>query len=218
MDAASAADGLVPQCMVMGQNGRRLLAEAGDPADGRNAPFLRTREPRPVSRSKPSRAPPRFLFTGNETNSERLFRVPNTSALCEGCVRSLRCARRAGGGESAAGRDQGSGLLSRARFQAGKGIELRFRLSAESESAPIDFDAVFAQRIAETNLFYGMDEKSPPALANRPPGRRRSVVVEAVLSLRGAGMAGRRSRSSRAAGRSAGTAATANGSTSTIAT
>ena len=50
------------------------------------------------------------------------------------------------------------------RFQAGKGIELRFRLSAESESGPVDFDAVFAQRIQETNLFYGVDDSSPAAL------------------------------------------------------
>ena len=38
-------------------------------------------------------------------------------------------------------------LITASEIAAGAGIELRFRLSANDESDPIDFDAVFHERI-----------------------------------------------------------------------
>ncbi len=107
--------------------------------------------------------PERFLFTENETNHERLFQTANRTPYVKdafdrfvvqgetGAVNPAQCGTKVA-------------PYYRQEIPAGKGIELRFRLSAESESGPVDFDAVFARRIEETNLFYGVDDTSPVAL------------------------------------------------------
>ncbi len=107
--------------------------------------------------------PEQFLFTENETNYERLFQTPNRTPYVKDAFDRFVVQ-----GESGAVNPAQCGTkvapYYRQEIQAGKGIELRFRLSAESESGPIDFDAVFAQRIQESNLFYGVDDTSPPSL------------------------------------------------------
>jgi hypothetical protein len=107
--------------------------------------------------------PERFLFTDNETNHERLFQTPNRSPYVKDAFDRFVVQ-----GESAAVNPAQNGTKVAPYYYeeipAGKGIELRFRLSAERESGPVDFDAVFAQRIQETNLFYGIDDSSPAAL------------------------------------------------------
>jgi hypothetical protein len=106
---------------------------------------------------------PLFLFTGNETNSEKLYQFPNRTPYVKDAFD-----RYVVHGQHGAVNPQQVGTKAAAyyaeRIDAGTGIELRFRLRAESETADIDFDALFEQRISETNLFYGMDDDSPPAL------------------------------------------------------
>jgi hypothetical protein len=107
--------------------------------------------------------PERFLFTENETNHELLFQSPNRTPYVKDAFHRFVVQ-----GESAAVNPAQTGTkvapYYRQEIPAGKGIELRFRLSAERENGPVDFDGVFAQRIQETNLFYGVDESSPAGL------------------------------------------------------
>jgi len=107
--------------------------------------------------------PREFLFTGNETNFERLYNVPNAKPYVKDAFH-----RYVVGGEHEAIDPQQAGTKAAAHYReeipAGKGIELRFRLSAENQRAEISFDDIFAQRIRETNLFYGTDESAPAAL------------------------------------------------------
>ena len=105
------------------------------------------------------------------------------------------------------------------RIEAGKGIELRFRLQRGKRSRSNRFRRTFSRSAsAKRTSSTGSNADSPAALADRAAGGGRAVVVEAVLSLCGAAVAGRRSGPSPASGRSAGTAATTSGSTSTTAT
>jgi hypothetical protein len=106
---------------------------------------------------------PQFLFTGNETNFERLYQSPNRAPYVKDAFD-----RYVVHGERDAVNPQQVGTKAAAyyaeRIEAGKGIELHFRLRAESQSSAIDFDATFAQRIGETNVFYGMKADSPAEL------------------------------------------------------
>ena len=109
-----------------------------------------------------SRAP-QFLFTGNETNFERLFHVPNPTLYVKDAFD-----RYVVHGEHGAVNPKHFGTKAAAYYReeipAGGGIELCFRLSAAAETGEINFDEIFAQRIRETNLFYRTEENSPPAL------------------------------------------------------
>ena len=107
--------------------------------------------------------PERFLFTENETNHERLSGAQNGSPYVKDAFHRYVIAQ-----ETGAVNPEHSGTKAAAYYRemipAGKGIELKFRLHTEKESGPVDFDAVFAQRIAETNEFYGFNEKAPAIL------------------------------------------------------
>jgi hypothetical protein len=107
--------------------------------------------------------PDRFLFTENETNQELLFGTPNRTAYVKDAFHRLITH-----GESGAVNPEPFGTkvapYYRRVIPAGEGIELRFRLSAGSESTPIDFDGIFGDRIREANLFYGVDETSHAGL------------------------------------------------------
>lgn len=106
---------------------------------------------------------PQFLFTGNETNFERLYQYPNGKPYVKDAFD-----RYVVHGDHDAVNPRQEGTKAAAyyteRIEAGQGIELHFRLRAESETAAVDFDAMFAQRISETNLFYGMTADSPAEL------------------------------------------------------
>jgi hypothetical protein len=105
--------------------------------------------------------PSRFLFTENETNYERLYNVPNPGPYVKdafdrfvvhsdlGAVNPVQT-----GTKAAAYYDE--------KIPSGQSIELRFRLCAEEEAGPVDFDAVFRERIRETDLFFERAEGSPP--------------------------------------------------------
>jgi hypothetical protein len=107
--------------------------------------------------------PERFLFTENETNHERLFQSPNRSPYVKDAFDRFVVQ-----GESGAVNPAQSGTkvapYYRLEIPTGGNVELKFRLSAERESGPIDFDAVFSQRIQEADEFYGVDDKSGAAL------------------------------------------------------
>jgi hypothetical protein len=107
--------------------------------------------------------PDRFLFTDNETNCERLFQIANRSPYVKdafdrfvvqnetGAVNPDQCGTKAA-------------AYYKVELEAGEQMEWKFRLSSEHETPPIDFDAVFAQRRAEADEFYGTDGDAPAAL------------------------------------------------------
>jgi hypothetical protein len=107
--------------------------------------------------------PAQFLFTGNETNLERLFQTPNRTPYVKDAFDRFILH-----GESGAVNPNQTGTKAgayyRVEIEAGKGIELNFRLSSEKETPALDFDAVFNQRKQEMDRFYGIDENSPAAL------------------------------------------------------
>jgi len=101
--------------------------------------------------------PDTFLFTENETNFERLFGTPNAGPYVKDAFHRYVIQ-----GEKGAVNPKGTGTkvapYYRVEIAAGQGREFRFRLSAEEETGPLDFDAVFAERMLETDLFYGFEE------------------------------------------------------------
>ncbi|MFL6160805.1 MAG: MGH1-like glycoside hydrolase domain-containing protein [Jatrophihabitantaceae bacterium] len=98
---------------------------------------------------------PAALVTGNETNDERIFGVPNsTSYLKDGIDRYVVH------GETAAVNPAGVGTKAAfdypLRIPAGGSSTVRLRLSQGESAAPFaDFDEVFAARRAEADEFYG---------------------------------------------------------------
>ena len=103
--------------------------------------------------------PDEFLFTDNETNTERLYGLHNSNPYVKDAFD-----RYVVHGEHGAVNPAKTGTKTaayyRVEIRAGGHIELRFRLSGEGEKPPIDFDAVFTERILETDLFYGFDPES----------------------------------------------------------
>jgi len=107
--------------------------------------------------------PDRYLFTENETNFERLFGAPNRTPYVKDAfhrfvVEDVKSAVNP--------HQEGTKAAAYYRLDVpgGQGIELKFRLSAEKESGPVEFDAVFAHRLKEANEFYGLDEHAPEPL------------------------------------------------------
>ena len=163
---------------------------------------------------------PSFLFTDNETNTRRLYGVPNAGyakdAFHERVVNeNVRAVNPSHEGTKAA-------AWYRLDVPAGGSVEIRTRLAKQAHPKPFaDFDATFAERVREADEFYAEVQhdlarrRSPPGAA---PGVRRNDLEQAVLLLRRAGMAeGRRDTDSRRR-RSASTAATGNGTISTTPT
>jgi hypothetical protein len=106
--------------------------------------------------------PRQFLFTCNETNAETLYNSPSASRYVKDAFHRFVVH-----GETDAVDPGKTGTKAAAYYleeiAAGKGVELRFRLRSAYETGKIDFDAVFEQRIRETDLFYGVDGTAPPA-------------------------------------------------------
>ncbi|MES1258477.1 MAG: glucosidase [Acidobacteriota bacterium] len=100
--------------------------------------------------------PDEFLFTDNETNTERLYQCPNASPYVKDAFH-----RYVIHGDRGAVNPAKTGTKTAAYYRveiaAGACLELRFRLSAEGENNPAGFDALFAERILEADLFYGFD-------------------------------------------------------------
>ncbi|MDD5200258.1 MAG: hypothetical protein PHC88_10710 [Terrimicrobiaceae bacterium] len=107
----------------------------------------------------PDGAAPAFLFTENETNTERLFHVPNAHPFVKDAFHDAVV-----GGRAEAVNPAQTGTKAAAhyalRVPAGGEVVLRLRLRAEAaadkEAPPFDasFDDIFAVRIAEADEFY----------------------------------------------------------------
>jgi hypothetical protein len=107
--------------------------------------------------------PDRFLFTDNETNLERLYQTPNrTPYVKDGFGRFVVQSEE--GAVNPAHEGTKAAAYYRVEVPAAGSIELRFRLVAAEESALIDFDDTFNQRIAETDEFYEIKENSPKGM------------------------------------------------------
>ncbi|MDE2292592.1 MAG: glucosidase, partial [Elusimicrobia bacterium] len=105
----------------------------------------------------PDGAPPRLAFTENETNSQRLYGVPNAAP----CVKDAFHDWLVGGREDALS-PEAAGTKAAAHYRlsvpAGGSATLRLRLRAEAEGRTLpfseEFDEVFALRRAEADAFH----------------------------------------------------------------
>ncbi len=127
----------------------------------------------------PAGRTPEVLFTENETNTLRLFGVPNYTPYTKDAFHEYLIK-----GNAAAISDQGRGTKAAPHYLlkiAGGGqAQVRLRLHAESEGvrAPFDgFEEVFAQRRAEADAFY--HKIIPQGL----PPRARAVARQAYAGL-----------------------------------
>ena len=124
----------------------------------------------------PNHSPVNLLFTENETNAERLYRVPNPSpyvkdGIHEALVHGFRDRVNA---------QRGSKLAAHANAIVAPGgsftVEVRF--TAEPLDDPFaDFDTIFTTRIAETDEFY--NAAHPPQLTDD----ERAVLRQAFAGL-----------------------------------
>ncbi|HEY4184633.1 MAG TPA: glucosidase [Polyangia bacterium] len=124
--------------------------------------------------------PPRFLFTDNETNAERLFQSPSRTRFVKDAFH-----RHVVNGEAEAVNPAGFGTKAAAWYTldlaAGQQQVIRCRLRAEGQDAPAPldsaFDRMFEQRKAEADRFHGDQRDS----ALTPDERR--VVRQSDASL-----------------------------------
>jgi Glycosyl hydrolase family 63 C-terminal domain len=110
-----------------------------------------------------------WLFTGNETDFARLDCGSNTTSYVKNAFH-----RYVIGHDPAAVNPAGSGTKAAALYRndiaPGATVELRLRLRAASETNTVTsdaFDAMFAQRIAEADLFHGFSNE-PGAQPTQP--------------------------------------------------
>ncbi len=97
---------------------------------------------------------PILLFTENDTNTERLFHMPNASPYVKDSINDA-VAR----GQSGRVNPERVGTKAAAHYRAtvapGEAFTVRTRFSIGRKNEPFeDFDAVFEQRIAEADEFY----------------------------------------------------------------
>jgi hypothetical protein len=110
--------------------------------------------------------PLEWIFTDNETDFERLHRGTNASPWVKDAFH-----RYVIGGDPAAVNPAKMGTktaaLYRTELAPGATHEIRMRLRLSGDAEAVDFDAVFAQRIAEADLFHGFscDPKEPAPLS-----------------------------------------------------
>ena len=110
--AARAADALVPQRVVVGRRCRPAGAAAGRRGDaGERDQGRRIRSW--ASGTSTAKGTAALLFTENETNTERLFGVPNRTPYVKDGINNYVVHGRDGRGESGEEGDEGGGALSR---------------------------------------------------------------------------------------------------------
>jgi hypothetical protein len=110
--------------------------------------------------------PAEWLFTENETDFTALFGADHTAINASRWVKDA-FHRYIVKGESGAVNRANSGTKTAALYKAtlapGESIEICMRLHPPGESRAIDFDAIFAQRIAEADQFHGFPFEAPPS-------------------------------------------------------
>ncbi|MCA1581736.1 MAG: glucosidase [Acidobacteria bacterium] len=125
----------------------------------------------------PDPAPASLLFTENETNTERLFGVPNPTPFVKDAFHAAVV-----GGRADAVNPERTGTKAALRYSleipAGQEVRLRLRLSSGVPAGiGDDFDAVFAGRIREADAFW--KSRIPDALT----GEERTVARQAYAGL-----------------------------------
>ena len=103
--------------------------------------------------------PERFLFTDNETNSEKISGTPNSNPFVKDAFHRFVVN---GEKEAVSALEAGTKAAAyyRVNIPAGKSVEYKFRLTSVKERGKLDFDKVFASRLAEADSFYGTDSNS----------------------------------------------------------
>ena len=151
---------------------------------------------------------PPFLFTENETNFERLFKISNQGRPVKDAFHEFVIGGKKGGRQRAPRRHQGRAAITSSSVPAGEERVVRLRLFAESQAPATpfgaDFDRVFGDRIRDTNEFYDAHLESDmlPEAKNIARQAYAGLLVEqAVLSLLGEGVADGRSGAASAAAR-----------------
>jgi len=95
------------------------------------------------------------LFTENDTNTERLFGVPNTSPYVKDAFHDVIVGKRR---NLLKGKTSGSkaGIVSVREIASGGSQMFKLRLTNERKETPFDekFDALFGERIGEADEFY----------------------------------------------------------------
>ncbi len=160
---------------------------------------------------------PQFLFTGNETNFERLYQFPNKTPYVKDAFD-----RYVVHGEHGAVNPEQVGTKAAAyyaeRIEAGKGIELRFRLRAEGETAAIDFDATFRAADRRDEPLLRNERRLARGASDRAPGGGRTACGRSSFITSRCCSGWKAIRPIPRRRRSAGMAATTSGNTSTTAT
>ncbi|MBZ0309782.1 MAG: glucosidase, partial [Anaerolineae bacterium] len=102
-----------------------------------------------------SEGTPAALFTENETNTERLFGVPNSTPYVKDAFHDVIVRGMYG---LLKGRNSGtkSALIYRFRLEAGTSATVRLRLAGKKLPLPFsrDFNEIFSRRISEADEFY----------------------------------------------------------------
>jgi hypothetical protein len=107
-----------------------------------------------------------FLFTDNETNTHRLYGLPNT-----GYVKDAFHERIVGGNDAAVNPAL-AGTKAAAEYRrdvpAGRSVQIRSRLAKQLHSQPFaEFDATFAARLREADEFYDEVQHDLPDVDRR---------------------------------------------------
>ena len=110
--------------------------------------------------------PAEWLFTENETDFARVDGGTNASPWVKDAFHRYVVERNAGA-VNPSGRGTKAALVYRTELAAGASTEIRLRLRADGEAGAVDFDAVFAWRIAEADLFHGFSSATEPTVAMR---------------------------------------------------
>jgi hypothetical protein len=97
---------------------------------------------------------PKFLFTENESNNERLYHFPNASPYVKDGINEAVV----NGNKNAVNPDQNgtkAGICYQLEIPAGESRVIRIRLSKKIKTNALDnFDQIFDQRISEADQFY----------------------------------------------------------------
>jgi len=160
------SDGYWPRPRLVGQPDRSIIAE--------HAALGRYR----LSLDPPADRMPTLLFTENESNTQRLWGIPNAQPYVKDAFNEAVVDRRTEA-VNPAGVGTRAAMHLLAEIPAGDRLELRLRLAAEAEPAGQapksaafggEFGAVFERRIAECEAFHAA--RDPAGLVE---GERRVV-------------------------------------------
>ena len=114
--------------------------------------------------------PAQWLFTENETDFERVHGGTNASPWVKDAFHRYIINRESGAVNPSATGTKAAALYF-GEVAPGASMEIRLRLRAAGEPVAVDFDALFAQRIAEADQFYGFSAGQPSASPHLRIGR-----------------------------------------------